>query len=411
MKALILFSVFILVFVIISFCDGHPINPKKDKLVFVQAVWRHGDRSPIETYKNDPYQEDAWPQGWGQLSPRGMEQHVYLGRNILKARYIDKYKFLSKYYDSHEIYVRSTDVNRTLTSAISNMYGMYGENARPGIDYPNCTDCWPKGFIPIAIHTVPEDTDYTVNADAKNCTRQNDLQKLLQETPEFKQMLKDQKKLFENISSNAGEPIGPLELWKIVDAMYIEKLHNLTFPDWLNIEWEGRPLFDVINDTSEIVERWINGLGLKPYKGIDFKLEASKIRGGGLLWSIIGNMQQKKNCIENPNHNYCGFYNRLKYYAYSGHDTTLAGLFSTLGFKKTNYNEDGYPRYSSCVTIELWQRSNGKFYVKFYYFPLEENMEDVTSEIVGCSDPCPLEQLADRSKKYQAKPNIEKVSF
>uniref|UniRef100_A0AC34FI71 Acid phosphatase n=1 Tax=Panagrolaimus sp. ES5 TaxID=591445 RepID=A0AC34FI71_9BILA len=407
MKALILF------FVLFIFCNAHPIindDDEKDKLVFLQAVWRHGDRSPIETYKTDPYQEDSWQQGWGQLSPKGMEQHVYLGRNRLKARYIDELKFLSPYYNSHEIYVRSTDVNRTIASAMSNMFGMYGENARPGIDYPNCTGCWPTGFIPIAIHSVREDTDYTLNADAF-CPRQTDLQILLRQTPEFKQMEKDQKALFDYISENAKEWIGPLEMWKIVDSLYIEMLYKKQFPDWVNRTWEGKPLFNVINDTGAIVEKWVNGLGLKPYKGIDFKAEASIIRGGTLLWSLIGHMQQKVLCLENPKLPQCTFFNKLKYYAYSAHDTTLAGLFSTLGFSKTNYNEDGYPRYSSCVTAELWKKSNGKFYVKFYYFPLGEDMEDVTPEIKGCSTPCSLKQLSDRSLQYKAKPDIEQVSF
>jgi len=56
-----------------------------DKLVFLQAVsgtrqqccialndslqvWRHGDRSPAGTFRTDKWQNDAWPQGWGQLT-------------------------------------------------------------------------------------------------------------------------------------------------------------------------------------------------------------------------------------------------------------------------------------------------------------------------------------------------------
>ena len=82
-----------------------------DKLVFVQAVWRHGDRSPTETFKNDPNQEDSWDQGWGQLTELGMRQHINLGKK-LRARYVDGadggFKLVDGVYKNHEIYVRST---------------------------------------------------------------------------------------------------------------------------------------------------------------------------------------------------------------------------------------------------------------------------------------------------------------
>ena len=52
---------------------GKPISDsQEDELVFLQGVWRHGDRSPTRTFKTDPYKESSWPQGFGQLSAVGL---------------------------------------------------------------------------------------------------------------------------------------------------------------------------------------------------------------------------------------------------------------------------------------------------------------------------------------------------
>ena len=67
---MLLTLLFLILHLVNNILGGFPVNDvAEDKLVFLQAVWRHGDRSPIDTYKSDPYQEDSWPQGWGQLSP------------------------------------------------------------------------------------------------------------------------------------------------------------------------------------------------------------------------------------------------------------------------------------------------------------------------------------------------------
>ncbi|VDO59831.1 unnamed protein product [Haemonchus placei] len=43
------------------------VVPKE--LVFVQAIWRHGDRAPLKLpYPNDAYTESAWQRGWSQLT-------------------------------------------------------------------------------------------------------------------------------------------------------------------------------------------------------------------------------------------------------------------------------------------------------------------------------------------------------
>jgi hypothetical protein len=94
-----------------------------DKLEFVSIVFRHGDRSPVDTFPTDPYKEDSWPQGFGQLSLIGMKQEYYLGE-VIRDRYIES-GYMSSNYNRSQIYVRSTDFDRTLISAQCVLGGLY----------------------------------------------------------------------------------------------------------------------------------------------------------------------------------------------------------------------------------------------------------------------------------------------
>jgi hypothetical protein len=84
---------------------------------------------------------------FGQLTTAGIEQHHRLG-GFIRNRYES---LLNSTYNANEIVVRSTDVDRTLMSAQSNLVGLY-----PVLDL--ITDKVP--IQPIPIHTVSINLDF-----------------------------------------------------------------------------------------------------------------------------------------------------------------------------------------------------------------------------------------------------------
>uniref|UniRef100_A0AC34FK58 Acid phosphatase n=1 Tax=Panagrolaimus sp. ES5 TaxID=591445 RepID=A0AC34FK58_9BILA len=77
-----------------------------DKLVYVHALWRHGDRAPEKIpYPNDIYTEDYWPRGYAMLTNVGIKQLHELG-TFFRNRYTDG--FVNASYNYKEL-LRPTD--------------------------------------------------------------------------------------------------------------------------------------------------------------------------------------------------------------------------------------------------------------------------------------------------------------
>ena len=104
----------------------------QSKLQMVVEIFRHGAREPIFNYWNAALFKNP-----GELTSVGMRQHFLLGSQLRKE-YIEDQQFLSFSYDSKEIYIRSTDYNRTIMSALSQLNGLYplGTGARVPEDIP-----------------------------------------------------------------------------------------------------------------------------------------------------------------------------------------------------------------------------------------------------------------------------------
>ena len=96
------------------------------ELLFVVEMVRHGARSEVKDLSF--YEDIKWPEGPGQLTPTGMRQQYLLGEDMRRS-YIEDVSLLSSAYKSEEVYVRSTNVNRTIMSAYSQLMGLFPESA------------------------------------------------------------------------------------------------------------------------------------------------------------------------------------------------------------------------------------------------------------------------------------------
>jgi hypothetical protein len=95
----------------------------EDKLLFVWQHFRHGARGPYIGIDPKTYLDflgEKW-EGIGELTPLGMRMLYLLGIST-KKKYSN---FLSKSYNPNELYITSTNVNRTILSVTSFLKGFY----------------------------------------------------------------------------------------------------------------------------------------------------------------------------------------------------------------------------------------------------------------------------------------------
>ncbi|XP_052416668.1 lysosomal acid phosphatase [Carassius gibelio] len=362
-------------FLIVAFLFAFSLSSGERTLKFVTVLYRHGDRSPIKSYPTDPYKESDWPQGFGQLSREGMEQHFELGR-FLKKRYTG---FLSEDYDRHEIVIRSTDVDRTLMSAEANLAGMFPPN---GSEVFNPDLKWQ----PIPVHTVPADEEKLLSFPLNDCPRYTQLMNETEKTDFFLNMTETYKDFIEMVKNKTGLEKTNIEtVWSVYDTLFCEANHGMRPPDWV---------------TSSVMEtlKVLKNFGFQIMFGVYKRKEKCRLQGGLLLDQIIKNLSNAA-ALDSKQ--------KVKMMVYSAHDTTVVALQEALNV----FNGLQAP-YASCHLIELHQEENGTFTVEMFYRNDTNVSEPYPLSLPGCLQRCPLQDFVnltrevipqDRNKECQIK--------
>lgn len=129
--------------------------------------------------------------------------------------------FLSTTYNAKDIYVQSSDIDRTLMSAQANLAGLY-----PPVD----NQIWNSHLMwqPIPIHTKDLHTDYLITGGVPSCPAfQKAYTKYLQ-SDEMKKIQDRMQPVYNILSANVGEPVNSLSnVTLLYDSWLCESIHKL----------------------------------------------------------------------------------------------------------------------------------------------------------------------------------------
>ncbi|MBM3857752.1 MAG: histidine-type phosphatase [Verrucomicrobia bacterium] len=294
------------------------------KLIFAIDVIRHGDRTPIIDV---PAAHHHWSEGLGQLTALGMHQEYELGKKF-RHRYIEEEKLLPRHYQAGTIYVRSTDIDRTLMSAECALMGLYPPGTGPFFhaDLFMNSFALPYGFQPIPIHTAPVDHDPLL---APHYSRE-EIKQAIDAIPECHEKEIELQPHFAAWSAATGLPIhDSIDIERLSDALYIFKLKHVAMPKGLS------------NSDIETILQTSNTIFKK-------SITLGKHSGNNLLAEISHRLKEaseKKSA--------------LKYILYSGHDSTIMSLLAAMGLPV-----EEIPHYASDLNILLYENSDHHFEVE-----------------------------------------------
>ncbi|XP_052869625.1 prostatic acid phosphatase [Anopheles cruzii] len=333
---------------------GHSSSAQEeeDKLIFAHVLFRHGDRTPIDPYPNDPWKDHShWPVGWGELTNPGKMHHYQLGQWIC-ARYDT---LLKKTYSNDEIYVRSTDVDRTLMSAEAHLAGLYP---------PQGADVWDSAITwqPIPVHTVPEDMDHVL-ASKKRCPAFEHALKEYRRSEPYQSYNRSLASLYDYLTEHTGQKFNSMTMVQnLYSVLTIEQLNNFTLPDWTKSVYP-EPLATVSANTFAVKTNTTT---------------LARLKKGPLVKEILERFRAKARGQLKPNRSL---------WIYSAHDLTVASLLNAMGmFEPHN------PPFTACIMLELRQPADGgQPYVQVFY----KNTTDEPFElsIPGCGLRCNLNDM------------------
>lgn len=303
----------------------------QETLVFAFDIIRHGDRTALREMPKAPHE---WSEGLGQLTPIGMQQEYQRGMKFRK-QYVDEFHLLPAQFNNKEIYIFSTNSDRTLMSAQSVLLGLYPLGTGPLIPAKNLP-ALPSRFQPIPIHIKSKDASEVTDHSDNSKIFSRRLKKYVFTQADWQQTIAENKPQLVRWSEVTGMKLNNLhQVRHLADILHVYQLHHIPIPAGLSA-----------TDVKKII-----ALG---DEGFVMEYQTKKIAdivGTHLLATIADYLQQASTQQTS-----------LKYVLFSAHDTSIMSVMTLLNAPLTIK-----PTYGSDLKFLLFKTDAGNYVVRVTY--------------------------------------------
>ncbi|XP_055700909.1 venom acid phosphatase Acph-1-like [Phlebotomus papatasi] len=328
------------------------ISPDKE-VILVHTLFRHGHRTPADTYPNDPFfNETFYPYGWGQLTNPGKKYLFEMGE-YLHRRYGD---FLGKYYQPDVLHAQTTGVTRTRMSMLLVLAGLW-----PPKDSP--TE-WNKklNWQPIPIESEPLDQDSLLLVRTP-CARYSEAVEEVLQSAEVQSAVDPYVDMMRELTEITGLDIKtPDDVQSLFSTLKAEEEYGLKLPEW----------------TKRFYPEKLLPLTELSYVWNVHTPEMKRLKAGPFLQKLVDEWKAASEGNLKPKDR--------KMYLYTGHDSSVVNVLHALGV--WDYQ---LPDYAIMGMFELLRdRPTGQLGVQLYL--RNSTAEPVPLTLPGCDFFCPLEK-------------------
>ena len=356
------------------------------KLRWAFEIFRHGARTPYSGMTSDF--EDCFGHKWNglkELTGVGLRQHFLVGyRNRIK--YMEDNRLIKEQYDPREVFIISTDSNRTIMSANAQVQGLYLPGQGPTL-FQNQSDSaippiimdqemqdekaalgnysLPNGINVIPVHSFFTQDHFIQLQDKKVCPPTLEYYKKNQareEVTNFLQNMTDKygKQLIEKLVHQEDKSIDVLKnytkAYYIFDTIVSRNSEGIELPNFVNHSSE-----EIFLDAIQFFKYDLIGNGLENDRDICL-YSMSPIFTRLLQWI---DLKIEKDILGDENYT---AYDLPKFVMFSAHDSTC-GAF--MGFMHEVFNTSiKYPYFATNINLELYRNktSSGNIISKDDYY-------------------------------------------